>query len=244
LFVGVSEVTFCKEEDVVWFVNADGPPGNYVIHTQIQSHAIDTRIEEIISQISQYTDHIDWPVFRRCYPPNLTQHLEAFGLTAGSVLWMLAKLTDLPDVSLPAEDFRVALVTNETMLDDWKHISRAGFEMDPSGAQTYYDAYARHGFGAEAISLHYIGYQNDEPVTSSTLLLAGGIAGIYDISTPPRLRRNGFGTAITLATLREAQNRGYNWACLMSSAMGERIYRKLGFSIRVNVPEYRWKKKG
>jgi hypothetical protein len=86
------------------------------------------------------------------------------------------------------ERFRIAYVRNPELLDRWQRVSAAGFGFD---AHIYYSAYARHGFGAEAISLHYIGYLHDEPVTSATLLLAGGIAGIWDVSTTPSFRGQG-----------------------------------------------------
>src|SRR5687768_9103633 len=86
--------------------------------------------------------------------------------------------------------------------------------------QDFYAAYARHGFGRNAYSLHYIGYLDDQPVTSSTLLLAGGIAGLFDISTPPAFRRQGFGSAISWAMMGEAQQRGYHRAYVWSSNLG------------------------
>ena len=127
------------------------------------------------------------------------------------------------------------------MLEEWKQVSAEGFGGD---FQIFYDAYARHGFGPDAFSLHYIGYLNDELVTSSTLLLAGGIAGIYDVSTPPSFRRQGFGGAITFAAMQEAQNRGYQYAWIWSSPMGKSLYRKLSFvAADFGIREYRWQKR-
>ncbi|HEX2759374.1 MAG TPA: GNAT family N-acetyltransferase, partial [Rhizomicrobium sp.] len=126
------------------------------------------------------------------------------------------------------------------MLEAWKRISAEGFGGD---TQIYYDAYARHGFGPDAAALHYVGYLGEQPVTSSTLLLAGGIAGIFDVSTPPARRRQGFGGAITLAAMQEARRRGYDYAWIWSSAMGKSVYGKLGFvAADFGVREYRWRK--
>jgi hypothetical protein len=131
-------------------------------------------------------------------------------------------------------------VTDATMLEAWKQISAVGFGGD---TQIYYDAYARHGFGPDATSLHYIGYLGDRPVTSATLLLAGGIAGVYDVSTPPAWRHRGFGGAITFAMLQEARQREYDHAWIWSSPMGKSVYSKLGFvAADFGVREYRWRK--
>ena len=98
-------------------------------------------------------------------------------------------------------------------------------------------------FGSDAFSLHYIGYLDADPVTSATLLLAGGIAGIWDVSTPPAGRGQGFGSAITLHMLHEAHTRGYQHARVWSSPMGRRVYERVGFvAADFGIREYQWRK--
>jgi GNAT superfamily N-acetyltransferase len=241
LFAGLPGATFV-EEDVIWFVNAKGEPGNHVLRTRISGDSIDRRIDQIIGQFGQYTDQIDWLVFPACQPADLGQRLEARGMQGGpGGTWMLADLTAfLPSTASIPGNFHIQLVTDITMLEVWKQISAEGFGGD---TQIFYDAYARHGFGSDACSLHYIGYLNDQPVTSSTLLVAGGIASVYDVSTSPSWRHQGFGGAITLAMLQEARQRGYNYAWIWSSPRGKSIYSKLGFvAADFGVREYRWRK--
>jgi ribosomal protein S18 acetylase RimI-like enzyme len=241
LFAGLPGTTMADAE-VVWFVNANAEPGNHVLRTHLSSDSLEARIDEIIGQIGQSTDHIDWLVFPGCQPADLGQRLQARGMRGGlGGTWMLADLASMSHTPALPEHFRIDYVSDNAMLDAWKRVSAAGFGGD---TQIYYDAYARHGFGAEAISLHYIGYLNDQPVTSSTLLLAGGIAGIYDISTPPAFRRQGYGSAITRAMMREAQRRGYADAWIWSSNMGKGIYQACGFvAADFGVREYQWQKR-
>lgn len=242
LFADLPGTTFV-EEDVTWFVNANGEPGNHVFRTRISGDAIERRIDEIIAQFSQYTDQIDWLVFPGCRPTYLGKRLEARGMQAGlGGTWMLADLK-APPPSTPSisDNFHIQLVSDATMLEAWKRISAEGFEGD---TQIYYDAYARHGFESDASALHYIGYLGDQPVTSSTLLVAGGIVGVYDVSTPPALRRRGFGGAITLAMVQEARQRGYEYAWIWSSQLGKSVYSMLGFVIAdFGVREYQWRKR-
>src|SRR5262249_5229345 len=107
----------------------------------------------------------------------------------------------------------------------------------------FYDAYARHGYGTEAFSLHYIGYLGDTPATSGTLLDAGRTATIYDISTPPAFRRQGLGSAITYALMREIRNRGYAQTWIWSSNMAKSVYQKLGYvDADFGMREHRWRK--
>jgi GNAT superfamily N-acetyltransferase len=140
-----------------------------------------------------------------------------------------------------ADGFHVRYVSDDEALKEWTQVSSEGFGGD---VQMCHDAYARHGFGSDAFSLHTIGYLGDEPVTSSTLLLAGGIAGIYDVSTPPRWRRQGFASAITHDAMQEAHSRGYEHAWIMPSPMGRSVYAKLGFvGVDFGIREYLWRQR-
>ncbi|MHB0876437.1 MAG: GNAT family N-acetyltransferase [Anaerolineae bacterium] len=240
LFAGLPGITFV-EEDVVWCVSQAEAPGNQVLRTQFAEESAERRIDDTIAEIARHADHIDWLVFPSCRPADLGQRLQARGMpgTPGGT-WMLA---DLPLPSGPVAalaGFHVERVTDDALLRAWVQISSEGFQADVS---VFYDAYARHGFGSEAISLHYVGYLGDKPVTSSTLLLAGGIAGIFDVSTPPALRRQGLGAAITSATVHEAWLRGYRRAWIWSSKMGKSVYDSLGFAtVDLGIREYRWRR--
>jgi len=241
LFAGLSGVTVA-DEDVFWFVNAKAEPGNHTLRTRIPSADVESRIDEITDQIGQYADHMDWLVFPSCQPADLGKRLEARGMSGGpGGIWMIADLTSLPGQFSRPDRFRISRVLNAKMLDTWKQVSAAGFGFD---AQIYFDAYARRDFGSEAVSLHYIGYQQDEPVTSSTLLMAGDIAGIWDVSTPASFRGQGYGSAITLAMMQEAHDRGYQHAWVWSSNMGKRVYEKVGFvAADFGIREYQWRQR-
>jgi GNAT superfamily N-acetyltransferase len=239
LFAGLPGVTVA-DEDVFWLVSERGEPGNHVLRTRISGDAAQRRIAAILEQIGRHTDHIDWLVFPGCRPADLGARLEARGMPgrlAGT--WMLADMPVRPDAFSVPQRFRVEQVRSPEMLAAWKDVSEAGFGVD---VQIHAEAYARHGFGPEAISLHYIGYLDAAPVTSATLLLAGGIAGIYDVSTPPAFRGQGFGSAISLAMLHEAHAHGYRQAWVWSSQMGKRVYERVGFvAADFGVREYPWR---
>jgi hypothetical protein len=255
LFAGLPGITFV-EEDVFWLVSPQDAPGSHVLRAHFSDDTVERRIDEVISQIGQYTDQVDWLVFPASQPADLGQHLEARGLAGGpdgswelvgkiggpGGTWMLANLEALPAAPAIPDDFYIEYVDNPKMLEAWIQISAEGF--GGGNYQKLHQAYARHGFGPEAFSLHYIGYLAGRPVTSSTLLLAGGIASIYDVSTPIALRRQGFGSAITWATLQEAKKRGYNYAWIWSSPLGKSVYSKLGFiAADFGIREYQWHKR-
>ncbi len=76
---------------------------------------------------------------------------------------------------------------------------------------------------------HYLGYIDDKPVASSLLFINSGITGIYFIGTIPTFRGKGIGSALTAYSMLRAKELGNRIAVLRASAMGEGIYRRLGF---------------
>jgi GNAT superfamily N-acetyltransferase len=221
-----------------WFVSTNPAPGNQVIRTQITGDNIEERIDQVLAEVGTHADSIDWLIFPSCQPHDLGERLAARGMRSslgGS--WMLADLAAIPAYTLPL-GVRIKLVCDTDMLATWAEVSAAGFGID---TQEFFTAYARYPLAPDADKLHFIAFLNDMPVSSSTLLFTGGIPGLYDISTPPALRGNGYATAVIMAMLQEAQRRGYAVAWLWASQLGEPVYRRLGFvGHDFGVREYRW----
>lgn len=238
LFAGLPGVTVA-DGDVFWTASEAGAPGDQVLGAWLDARDAEARIDATLHAIGRHTDAIDWMVFPGCRPADLGARLAARGMPVSpGGIWMYMALPAPPADRAPPPGFRVAPVRSPAELDVWRQISTDGFEAD---AATHAAAYARHGFGADACSLHYIGYQGDAPVTSATLLLAGGIAGLWDISTPPALRGRGYGAAITRHMLGEAHARGYADAWVWSSQMGRPVYVRAGFvQGDFGVREYTW----
>jgi GNAT superfamily N-acetyltransferase len=261
LFAGLPGMTLVEDGPVTWFAS-QGLPGNLILRAQLSSATVDRQIDETMRQVGQHAAAIDWFVFPGCRPADLGERVAARGAAGGpdgawrlvgeiggpGGSWMFADLATLIAAPPAPTDFRIALVSNSQMLKEWARATIAGFGHDAAHLENlpghaFYAAYARHGFGAEACSLHFVGYLDDQPVTSGTLLLAGGIAGLFDISTPPAFRRQGFGSAISWAMLNEAQMRGYRDAYVWSSRMGRNVYRSIGFvPTEIGMREYQWQK--
>ncbi|MFZ5939907.1 MAG: GNAT family N-acetyltransferase [Bacteroidota bacterium] len=66
-------------------------------------------------------------------------------------------------------------------------------------------------------------------VASSAIFLSGRGGGIYFVATLPEYRNRGIGSAVTAKCLEIARREGVATVILHASAMGEAVYRKLGF---------------
>ncbi|MFN8465619.1 MAG: GNAT family N-acetyltransferase [Caldilineaceae bacterium] len=241
LFAGLPGVTFV-EENATWFCNTrGGEPSNFVLRTKLAAEATDHDIDRLLARIGEQVKYVDWLVFPTCLPADLGRRLDARGMAghrAGT--WMTADLTRLPDAPVVPQGFSIRWVQNDAELWVWKLAQDAGFEGDE---QIYYDAYTQHGYGPEAIARHYVGFQDDQPVTSGSLLLSDGIASIYNVSTPPELRRRGYGSAITAHMMDEAIGCGYRMAWIWASDAGKGVYARLGFVEEdFGIREHTWSK--
>ncbi len=240
LFAGLPDMV-TVDGDVYWFASKKLTPGNMILRVNWPSENLDERIDALFEEIGQEVDEIDWMIFPPDQPVELGQRLAARGMPegrAGNWLWTdLNTLTTEPSVP---RNFRIEQVRNDAMMAEWLQVSEAGFGEEFAW---FYDAYARHGYGADAFSLHYTGYVDDIPVTSATLLDAGGGASIYDVSTPTAFRGQGFGGFITYALMKEIRERGYTETWIWASNMAQSLYRKLGFiDADFGIREHSWHK--
>lgn len=241
LFAGLPDMVM-HDAEIFWFISHRPAPGDIILRTQWpDDDRIEARIDETFEQISQHVDEINWFVFPDDQPADLGKRLEARGMPGGPAgNWLWADLTKLGAGPAVPDHFHVEFVRDDSMMAEWVHVSEAGFGGE---LPLFYDAYARHGYGPDAFSLHYTGYLDDTPVTSGTLLDAGGCATIYDVSTPPEFRRQGFGGAITHFLMCEIRSRGYADTWIWSSNMAQSVYRALGYvDADFGVREHTWHK--
>jgi ribosomal protein S18 acetylase RimI-like enzyme len=246
-FTCLPHCTFSQSAEFTW-VLVKGAPGITVLHTDLALTQADRRIAEQLQFLTSMKQGQSgcWQVLPTCSPPNLGQLLLKHGLTttAGCPA-MTLDLDTLPtEVILPRE-VRIECVSDETVLKDWLIASAASAEGDVTKVKTYFDVYVyllQHpqSFNAYGSFYHYVGYLRGQPVTSSTLLFAGGLAGLYDVSTAPQARRQGLGRLICLAPLLDARKLGYCYAVLQSSDKGQPLYEQLGFTELYREENYMW----
>src|SRR5262249_44531774 len=101
-------------------------------------------------------------------------------------------------------------------------------------------AIARDQLGEAAPIHYYLARLDGEPVATAMLAQAAGVAGIYGVATIERARRRGIGTAVTLAPLLDARDRGYVAGVLQSSEMGYGVYARMGFTEQFRYHSYRF----
>jgi ribosomal protein S18 acetylase RimI-like enzyme len=242
LFAVVPGTHMRDDAEAFWFVSGRPAPGNVILRARWPAEAAEERIDDTLHEAGRHTDSVDWMVFPDDTPGDLGARLAARGMPGSrGGNWLYADLSALgraPDVP---DGFRLERVRDDQMMAEWAAVSEAGFGADLGSC--FYDAYARHGYGTDAFSVHYTGFLGDTPVTSGTVLDAGGSASIYDVSTPPDFRRQGLGAAITHAMMREIGRLGYADTWIWSSDLAHSLYRNLGYrDVDFGLREHTWQR--
>jgi ribosomal protein S18 acetylase RimI-like enzyme len=74
----------------------------------------------------------------------------------------------------------------------------------------------------------YLGYENDDPVSTSLSFQKSSVAGLYMIATMENHREKGYGSGLTRYAMERCFQNKSECIILHASAMGEKVYRKIG----------------
>ena len=74
----------------------------------------------------------------------------------------------------------------------------------------------------------FVGYVNGEAVSTTSIVIGGGVVGVYNVGTLPGFQRRGYGEAVMRHALQEAGG-GIGRVILPSTPAGLRLYKRMGF---------------
>lgn len=234
---------FHESDEMTWFASdfTSAPWFNQVMLTNAGADDADAAIDERLAFFRERNRPLLWSVTPSSQPGDLEARLQSRGLQpAPSVLTGMAlALHDLPDPGPPA-GLSIERAADAAGLERWLHSYINGFGMAADAARPFLDLYCSFGFDDGSPFRHYVASLDSEPVASATLFLGAGVASIWHVGTAPHARRQGVGTAMTLAPLRDAQAMGYRACVLHASHAGRGVYRKLGFREHGRTAQYAW----
>jgi GNAT superfamily N-acetyltransferase len=216
---------------VFWYITGmDDPAFNSIMYAQLAPDQIEEVVQELRGLRETYALPMNWLVGADSQPPDLGRYLVAAGLRhLVDLPLMTAELATLPDDQARPAELTIQRVESEPLWGEWIAAEQQGFEVEATHAPAMAALRLGMGYGDQLPLAHFLGRLGGQPVATASLLLAEGIAGIYDVSTVPSARRAGVGAAMMQHVLRAARDQGYQHAWLQPSEMAYRFYERLGF---------------
>ena len=225
------------QPDLLWVAtDIPFPPFNGVVRARLQPETIAPTIKSTLQHFARRRVPMLCIIGPCTRPSDLSAHLIGLGLThRADDSAMAIDLQTLP-MNLPVPTgFTSEVVDDLVTLRTW-----CGFTDQTLVADALFAWGQALGFGPEREIVHFLGRLDGRPVATATLVLGGGVAGIYNVMTVPDAQWRGIGALMTVRPLEAARARGYQLGILQSSKMGYPLYRRLGFQDYCQIGIYLW----
>ncbi len=169
-----------------------------------------------------------WYLDSESAPADLDKRLEKRGcieLSAG--VCMAIDLSQMNSSTKIPSGLTIKRVQTAADLTQWSAV----YNQDPLREALFTDL----GLVGEKPLRHYLTLLDGQPVGTSSAFWGTQSVGLYHVEVIPEARKQGIGTAITLAPLLEARLAGYHLAVLGPSPEAQSMYRRIGFEL---FPQY------
>jgi ribosomal protein S18 acetylase RimI-like enzyme len=217
--------------EVEWIAPIPPRTGPSIIfHASLRKESAAERIEALIPGIRAGEIPSSWWITPTSTPENLSDLLAARGFArhkadaSETEPGMAMSLRDAP--AWPDTPIGITVQTVESLPDfeawvDVVNEALHGWKM--LDAEQYYPLVTRGGITC------YLARVDGKPIATSATIQDGNTGSVEFVSALPAHRRQGAGTAVSVAGLRGLRDRGVQTATLRGSPMAKGLYRRLGF---------------
>jgi GNAT superfamily N-acetyltransferase len=231
LLAGMPGAIICTEPGVVGLMTDLHVVENCVYWANFPPEQANQRIRQVLQRYhSAGCLPMWWIVGPSSHPSDLGTRLEELGFECfarppgmAAPLENLVKPMGLPD------HFVIERVSNPNQLKQWTRIIGEVDGISTALQSGYYVVFNQLVYDPEATSQLFLGLENGKPVATARLCCTSGVAGIWHIATLREAQGRGYGTAMTLAAARAGWEFGYHFSSLFATPQGYGVYRRLGF---------------
>lgn len=208
------------------------PIFNWIWRVRFSEHSAEERINKSMEYFHERKLPMSWYVTPFSTPSNILTLLTNTGLKVSEkgAPAMACNLRDFKedqlDEALKRTMINVIKVETEEDLQRWGKVFYEGFDLPSHVGEKFLEMLQLFD---QSHMTNYLATLNGEPVAISQVLYHSGVAGIYCVATLHNYRSKGIGTAVTLAPLMDAKQKGYEIAMLESSPKGVNVYKRIGF---------------
>lgn len=203
---------------------------NYICRAQFSEQSINQRINAAIHYFKSRNLPFTWWISPSSQPSSLGAYLEKHELKCTEyVAGMAADLRALPSNYPLPKGLTIKRLTSVSELNLFASVVASVFDPPDRCVKPFYQQTSDVSLKDDG-SIHlYLGYLHGKPVATSALFMGSSFAGIYCVTTIKQARKQGIGTALTLAAMQDARNQGYKIATLEASQDGQNLYARIGF---------------
>ncbi len=187
-------------------------------------------IRETLNRFKAAGRPVMWTIFPSTTPDDIEKILIKCGmvhLERNSLMYF--DMTTLEEnLNLP-ENLVIKQVNNIKALKEWARLNAIGFGLTDGIKKITIKGHADLFINKSIPGRHFVAYLNNKPVGTSSVFMANGVAGLYNITTLPEARGRGIGESITKYTMLSGKKSGYVIATLQATKKGLPVYEKIGF---------------
>ena len=187
------------------------------------------------------------PCFWWSGPVNHDQQVASILEARGFVKAVEGAAMALSLADFPAQNPGVAEVLeidSESQMADWTRTCTAAFEFDDALSGWWHELFTSIPYGEPSPLRHFLACIDGEPVGTASAFIEDGVVGLASVGVREEYRRQGIGSAITVAALEAARNLGCRLGVLFSSPMATSMYEGLGFRRYGTGHCYLWSPEG
>lgn len=225
----VPGVELHDESDAVWIVPPVSGWWNCGTLLRFTPDNVERRLERIANHYAGGHRANGFWVADCATPADLTTHLRSRNYRCRKHFPAMAcDLRQPPATFAPPEGIRIELVTD---------LSRFGPKDPHPSIGPITTEIRRYQLRADKFHLaevprrvfQYFAWEGHRSLGAAVVLASDGIAGIHDVAVKETERGRGIGTALVHACLTHGRDTGCDTAMLISTGIGESLYRRCGF---------------
>jgi ribosomal protein S18 acetylase RimI-like enzyme len=216
------------------------PPFNVLLRAGFAARTAQADIEAAIGRCDSRGVPMLWFTGPSAHPYDLSSRLGARGLSNQPQLGMAVDVLTMQSESSASIGFGVERVADTEGLRTCCYVACAAFGYRRFVEDAYVRWFTRVGLESGSPLRHYICHRGAETVGACSLLLDGEIAGLYFVGILPGARRQGIGSTLVSALLREARAAGARACVLFAIPTIAGFYRRLGYQRVCSMTSHVW----
>ncbi|HSX13395.1 MAG TPA: GNAT family N-acetyltransferase [Chlamydiales bacterium] len=172
-------------------------------------------------------------------PSWLEEELLSMGLTVAEIDWaMVCDLQEHPPV-LSKLNLDIRQVGDQSAVRDIITVMNRILPAEEHRAiESFYLPSVPYLLDPQSLLIFFVGYYDDKPVSISSSFCDRGMVSIFDVIVSPEMRGKGFGKAMTLQPMIDAQAKGYDKVVLTATDDVRYLYEKIGFHVFKTMKVY------